>query len=52
MANRARTYDEQVHSLKDLQRLGSEKLVKSTRGKCLRLLRPFRNTDNLLRILQ
>ncbi|KAG5655272.1 hypothetical protein KAF25_010424 [Fusarium avenaceum] len=31
MANRARTYDEQVHSLKDLQRLGSEKLVKSTR---------------------
>ncbi|KAG5801746.1 hypothetical protein H9Q74_013678 [Fusarium xylarioides] len=32
MANRARTYDEQVHSLKDLQRLGSEKLVKSTRG--------------------
>ncbi|KAL6357093.1 hypothetical protein LRP88_10711 [Fusarium phalaenopsidis] len=31
MANRGRSYDEQVHSLKDLQRLGSEKLVKSTR---------------------
>ncbi|EEU37876.1 uncharacterized protein NECHADRAFT_88152 [Fusarium vanettenii 77-13-4] len=31
MANRGRSYDEQVHSLRDLQRLGSEKLVKSTR---------------------
>ncbi|KAJ2983200.1 hypothetical protein NQ176_g871 [Zarea fungicola] len=31
MANRARTHDEQVYSLKDLERLGSEKLVKATR---------------------
>ncbi|RTE84356.1 hypothetical protein BHE90_001089 [Fusarium euwallaceae] len=31
MANRGRSYDEQVHSLKDLERLGSDKLVKSTR---------------------
>lgn len=32
MANRNRTWDSQVHCIKDLERLGSEKLQKSNKG--------------------
>lgn len=54
MANRARTHDEQVYSLKDLERLGSEKLVKATRGKFWRrdyMSIAFPGTNHVLRVL-
>jgi hypothetical protein len=52
MANRQRTLDQQVYCIKDLERLGSEKLEKTYRGKWYTSKGQIKqNTDLLRRVL-